>query len=565
MAEGWGGLPDPEAPPAPPAERLRARRDLLRGQLPVPLPAVVPAGRAPRRTNDQFHLFRPNSDYVWLTGDQTPAGVLLIDPGSAAGDVLFLPPPSRRDNGEFYSDYSGGELWVGRRSSLEGRAAALGIDCRPLAELPERLAGLGQALVSRGFDPEAEQQVAGVDPDLDAELTAVLSELRLVKDPWEIAQLRAAVDATTLGFCDVAQLMRSAAELTERHVEGEFAARSRTEGNGDGYHPIAAGGAHATILHWNRNDGPLRAGELLLLDAGVEMRSLYTADVTRTFPVNGRFARPAASGLRDRAGRAGGGHGRAAARAPTSRPFTGPAARVLAAGLADLGVLPVTAEESLQPDCGLHRRWTLCAPGHMMGLDVHDCASAREARYLGGPLAAGQVLTVEPGLYFQSNDEMVPEALRGLGIRIEDDVLITDGRLRAAVLGPAPRARRDRGLVRGPGKDPVAVTEAAQRPCAPPDALLDVAGPARQLRHRRRDAARRPRRLVLRRQGPDARHRRRVGLGQERHPPRPCSVSLPGADVSGTPGSRAATCWRCPASSCRRSAGGGSAWCSRTR
>ncbi len=426
MAGGWGELPDPAAPPAPPAERLRARRDLLRGRLPVPLPAVVPAGRAPRRVNDQFHLFRPSSDYTWLTGDQTPAGVLIIDPGSAAGDVLFLPPPSRRDNGEFYSDSTGGELWVGRRSSLEGRAEALGISCRPMAELPERLAGLGQALVSRTFDPEAEQQIAGVDPDLDAELTAILSELRLVKDAWEITQLRAAVDATTLGFCDVAQLMRSPAELTERHVEGAFSARARIEGNGGGYHPIAACGAHATILHWNRNDGPLRAGELLLLDAGVEVRSLYTADVTRTFPVNGRlrglqrqvyaivYAAQEAAMAELRPG-------------ADFKAFHRASARVLAEGLADLGLLPVSAEESLQPDCGLHRRWTLCAPGHMMGLDVHDCASAREARYLGGPLEAGHVLTVEPGLYFQSNDETVPEALRGIGVRIEDDVLITPG------------------------------------------------------------------------------------------------------------------------------------------
>ena len=118
-----------------------------------------------------------------------------------------------------------------------------------------------------------------------------------------------------------------------------------------------------------------------------------------------------------------------------------------------LGLLPVSAAESLQPDCGLHRRWTLCAPGHMLGLDVHDCAKAREARYLGGPLAAGQVLTVEPGLYFQANDELLPPELRGIGVRIEDDVLITAGRLRAAVGGAAPRPGRDRSLVRGGRKD----------------------------------------------------------------------------------------------------------------
>jgi Xaa-Pro aminopeptidase len=425
MSEGWGDLADVPAPSHPPAERLAARRDRLRAQLPARLPAVVPAGQAPRRTNDQFYPFRPSSDYVWLTGDQTPGGVLILDPDGAAGDILLVPPPSPRDGGEFYRDAAGGELWVGRRLTLEGRSAALGIACAPLAELPARLSALGTAIISRGFDPGAEQLAAGADPVLDLELTAAASELRLVKDPWEIAQLRAAIDATTRGFCDVAALIRGSAGLTERHVEGAFGARARTDGNGSGYHPIAACGPHATTLHWNRNDGPLRPGELLLLDAGVEVDSLYTADVTRTFPVSGQY-----TGLQRQvyeyvlaAQEAGFAELRPGA---DFKAFHRASARVLAQGLADLGVLPVSAAESLQPDSGLHRRWTLCAPGHMMGLDVHDCASAREALYLGGPLAAGQVLTVEPGLYFQANDETIPPELRGLGIRIEDDVLITD-------------------------------------------------------------------------------------------------------------------------------------------
>jgi Xaa-Pro aminopeptidase len=424
MSEGWGALADVPPPPAPTAARLAARRDLLRGQLPAPRPAVVPAGQAPRRTNDTFYPFRAGSDYAWLTGDQTPGGVLILDPGSAAGDTLYAPAPTPRDNGEFYQDAANGELWVGARLTLEGRSAALGITCRPLAELPAALAALGPALVLRGLDSAAEQQAA--EPNLlgDLELAAVLSELRLVKDPWEIGQLRAAVDATTRGFCDVARLILGGGDLTERHVEGAFSGRARADGNGNGYHPIAASGAHATTLHWNRNDGPLAGGELLLLDAGVEMPSLYTADVTRTFPVSGRY-----TGLQRQvyeivlaAQEAGFAELRPGA---DFKAYHRASARVLAEGLEELGVLPVTAAESLQPDCGLHRRWTLCAPGHMMGLDVHDCASAREARYLGGPLAAGQVLTVEPGLYFQANDETIPPELRGIGVRIEDDLLIT--------------------------------------------------------------------------------------------------------------------------------------------
>jgi Xaa-Pro aminopeptidase len=425
MREGWAPQPDLTSPPAPPPGLLRDRRDQLRRSLPARLPAVIAAGLAPRRTNDQFYPFRPSSDYVWLTGDQAPAGVLILDPESAAGDALFLTPPSGRDDGEFFSDTARGELWVGPRPSLAGRSEQLGITCRPIAELGPRLARLGEALVSRGFDPGAEAQVTAVEEILDGELTAVLSELRLVKDPWEVGQLRAAVAATTRGFCDVARLVRGAGGMTERRVEAAFSARARTEGNGDGYHPIAASGPHATILHWSRNDGELRPGELLLLDAGAETHALYTADVTRTFPVSGRF-----SALQRQvyacvlaAQEAGFAQLRPGA---DFRAYHRACAEVLAAGLEDLGVLPVTAKQSLEPDCGLHRRWTLCAPGHMMGLDVHDCARAREARYLGGPLAAGQVLTVEPGLYFQHNDEMVPPELRGLGIRIEDDVLITD-------------------------------------------------------------------------------------------------------------------------------------------
>jgi Xaa-Pro aminopeptidase len=428
MTSGWGAQEEIPLPLAPGAERLIARRDLLRARLPEPLPAVVPAGRAPRRNDDQNYPFRPGSDYVWLTGDQTPGGVLLLDPGSASGDVLFVLPPSGRGDGEFYRDYAaGGELWVGGRPSLEARAAALGITCRPLAELPAALAAAGRALVARGFDAEAEQRVTAAGPELDAELTAIMSELRLVKDEWEIGQLRGAVDASTAGFCDVAALLARPGGLdgmTERHVEGAFGNRARLAGNGTGYHTIAASGPHATILHWNRNDGPLRDTDLLLLDAGVELGSLYTADVTRTFPVSGRFTalQRQVYEIVLAAQEAGLAKLRPGA---DFRAFYPACARVLAEGLESLGLLPVSAAESLDPDCGLHRRWTLCAPGHMLGLDVHDCAKARESRYLGGPLAEGHVLTVEPGLYFQANDELIPPELRGIGVRIEDDVLIT--------------------------------------------------------------------------------------------------------------------------------------------
>jgi Xaa-Pro aminopeptidase len=213
-------------------------------------------------------------------------------------------------------------------------------------------------------------------------------------------------------------------------VEGTFDRRARLEGNDVGYASICACGAHATVLHWVRNDGPVRPGELLLLDAGVESDELYTADVTRTLPVSGTFT-AAQRKLYDlvlAAQRAG-----IAAVRPGAA-FLDPhraAMRVIVEGLAEWGLLPVTPEQALSEDpeaegAALHRRWTLHGTSHMLGIDVHDCARARQQAYTRAPLAAGMVLTVEPGLYFQPDDLTVPEELRGIGIRIEDDVLVTE-------------------------------------------------------------------------------------------------------------------------------------------
>jgi Xaa-Pro aminopeptidase len=195
-------------------------------------------------------------------------------------------------------------------------------------------------------------------------------------------------------------------------------------GNDLGYDSIVAGGSHATTLHWIENTGPVTPGELVLLDMGVEGSNLYTADVTRTLPVDGTFT-PIQRELYSlvlTAQQAG---------IDTVRPgadFQDPhdaAMSVLAHGLADLGLLPVPAEEALAPDNKVYARWTLHSTSHMLGLDVHDCASASPESYKHGELREGMVLTVEPGLYFQEDDLLVPEELRGIGIRIEDDIVVT--------------------------------------------------------------------------------------------------------------------------------------------
>ena len=204
-----------------------------------------------------------------------------------------------------------------------------------------------------------------------------------------------------------------------------FGLRARVEGNDVGYGSICAAGAHACILHWTDNDGPVEDGQLVLLDMGVEGHELYTADITRTLPVSGTFSarQRQVYDLVLRAQEAG----IAACRAGND--FLEPhraAMQVLAHGLVELGVLE-SAEAALAEDAQLYRRYTLHGVSHMLGIDVHDCAHARSEVYRKGPLQPGYVLTVEPGLYFQPDDLTVPEDLRGIGVRIEDDILVTDG------------------------------------------------------------------------------------------------------------------------------------------
>lgn len=392
-------------------------------------PAVIPSGVLRPRANDTDYPFRAASDYAWLTGDTEPDGVLVLRPSAGGHEaVLYVPARTGRTTLDFFASRAG-ELWVGRRPDPAETGARLGLECRPSGELEAVLAALVQPVVVRGVDPRVDALCVPPDARGDAELLRALAELRLLKDDWELAQLTAATEATARGFADVVRARAGALEHGERWLEGTFWRRARAEGNDVGYTSIVASGPHATTLHWGRNDGAVREGDLLLLDMGIEVRSLYTADVTRTLPVSGRFSadQRRVYDLVAAAQRAG------IAAVRPGADFLEPnraAMRVLAEGLYDWGILPVTPDQALDPDddgpgAGLHRRYTLHNVSHMLGLDVHDCASARTQAYKQGTLAAGMVLTVEPGLYFQPDDLTVPPELRGLGVRIEDDVAVT--------------------------------------------------------------------------------------------------------------------------------------------
>jgi Xaa-Pro aminopeptidase len=435
MRSGWG----PSAVQAvelPQAAYHRRRREALSQAFPGET-IVVPTGAEQVRANDTHFRFRAGSDFAWLTGDLDPEGVLVLHPSGEGHDaVLYRRPRKGTDSDEFFRSAKYGELWIGRQPSLDETATRLGVECRDVDGLDAALRGTERSGVRllRGIDGELDKRFAAEEPEKDAdgkaqptrdrELAAVLSELRLTKDAWELEQLQDAVDATVRGFEDVARVLPAEGSIPERLIEGVFGMRSRVEGNGIGYDSIVGAGSHATTLHWITNDGRTTPGELILMDMGVENDNLYTADVTRTIPVSGAFT-PLQREVYAIV------HASQQAGMDAVKPgveFTEvhqTCMRVLAEGLSDLGVLPVSVDEALSKESLVYRRWTLHGFGHMLGIDVHDCAASRPEHYYKGRLEEDYVLTVEPGLYFQANDELVPEELRGLGIRIEDDVRVT--------------------------------------------------------------------------------------------------------------------------------------------
>ncbi|MEV7428468.1 aminopeptidase P family protein [Nocardioides sp. NPDC092400] len=435
MRTGWGDreLDLPAHPVAPWAAKRRERlAAAFAGDR-----LVLPAGGYKVRANDTDYRFRADTAHAYFSGNQTSDAVLVVEADGSS--VLYARPRSSRETDEFFRDRQYGELWAGRRPSMREISDSLGIEVRHVDRLQDDLAAAAptKTRVLRGASPAVDQMLPG-DASLDEDLARVASELRLVKDEWEVGELQAACDATTLGFEDSVREWDNVLRYGERWIEGTFFRRARAMGNDIGYDSIVAGGKHATTLHWIENSGAITPGELVLLDMGVEGHNLYTADVTRTLPVDGTWtARQrelyevvlAAQQAGIDAVRPG-------------VPFTAAhdaAMTVLAHALDDMGLLPVPAEQALDTDNKVYARWTLHGTSHMLGMDVHDCGQAAPEAYAKGTLAEGMVLTVEPGLYFQEDDLLVPEELRGVGIRIEDDILVTaDGQQNLS--GSLPRS-----------------------------------------------------------------------------------------------------------------------------
>jgi Xaa-Pro aminopeptidase len=441
ISSEWADRPDVSPEPREQAPYAAARRAHLSAEFPGKR-LIIPAGGQKVRSNDTDYDYRAHSAFSHLTGwasETVPGSVLVLEPTTAGHEAtLYFRKPAGRTSNEFYTNPEIGEFWIGPRPTLAHVSADLGL---PTADLSEFVGVIdtidANTLIVREADRELTDSVDGrrllaadtesLETPGDDELARELSEMRLVKDAYEIEQMREAVTTTKQGFDDViADLPNIVAhERGERVVEGTFNRRARAEGNTVGYNTIAASGPHACILHWTRNDGPVVPGDVILLDAGIELDSLYTADITRTLPVSGKFTevqRRIYDAVQEAADAA------FAIVKPGIHFYEihAEAMKVIAARTAEWGLLPVSAEESLDQDLQYHRRYMVHGTSHHLGIDVHDCAQARRDLYADGILEPGMVFTIEPGLYFQPDDLSVPAEYRGIGVRIEDNILVTE-------------------------------------------------------------------------------------------------------------------------------------------
>ena len=409
ISSGWQDGKQDVVSPSPAADFAKLRRDKVAAEFPNQL-IVIEAGAPKTRSNDTEYRYRAHAAFAHLTGwgsSTVPDSVLVIDTKKSI-QILFLRPTAGKDSDEFFANPAIGEFWVGARPTLKDVSELLKIETRDLKELTDYLKNKKTLTLE------------------DNKLAQFVSELRLIKDSYEIDQMRQAVASSIRGFEDIVKALPKAANSPrgERIIEAAFFARARLEGNDLGYDTIAAAGKHACILHWITNHGPVNNGELVLVDAGVEMDSLYTADITRTLPVNGKFS-DAQLEVYLAVLEAADAAFEVAKPGIKFREVHAAAMKVIANKVANWGILPVSAEESLEAEKQFHRRWMVHGTSHHLGIDVHDCAQARKEMYLDAELKEGMVFTIEPGLYFHDNDLLAPERFRGIGIRIEDDVLVT--------------------------------------------------------------------------------------------------------------------------------------------
>ena len=403
------------------------RRRKLAQKLPQGAIAIIPAADEVVRNGHAHYRFRQDSDFYYLTGFNEPEALLLIVAGENNEDYLFNRPRNPVQ-----------EQWTGKRLGQEGACQELNMTAAYAIEtltehLPAFLTGKTAVYYAIGRYPAYEKHVLqalqtlkgqirrGVKaPEALCDLEPVLSEMRLIKTTAEIALMRRAADISVAAHKRAMQVCSQIAY--EYQLEAELVYEFSRQGcRAVAYDPIVGGGANTCILHYTENNQPLRDGHLVLIDAGGEF-SNYASDVTRTFPVNGRFnpEQRAIYELVLKAQKAG-----IACIKPgvAWNEIQQRMVRILTSGLCELGLLKGQVDELIHQEA--YKPFYMHNSGHWLGLDVHDCGHYKiEGQWR--PLQAGMVLTVEPGLYISAGMDGVEQRWWNIGVRIEDDILVTE-------------------------------------------------------------------------------------------------------------------------------------------
>lgn len=409
------------------AEFARRRKNLM-GMMDKHTIAIIPGAREVTRSRDTEYPFRQNSDLFYLTGFEEPDAVLVLVPGRRQGQVVLFCRERDPDM----------ELWNGYRLGPEGAVAYLGVDdAFPIDDLDEILPGLIEGTqriyYSMGHDDVFDQRVmgwvnqiralvrTGAAPPADfTDLAFLLHEQRLIKSAAEVRVMRKAGEISAAAHVRAMQECQPGRyeyhlEAAIQHTFAEHGARFPA------YNSIVGSGANACVLHYTENASKMRAGDLVLIDAGCEYQG-YAADITRTFPVSGQFSaeQRAIYDLVLEAQRA------AIAKVRPGNTWNQPhdaTVRVITRGLIKLGLLRGKERELIKAEA--YREFYMHRAGHWLGLDVHDVGEYRvDGRWR--QLEPGMVLTIEPGIYIAADNTKAPKRWRGIGVRIEDDVVVTE-------------------------------------------------------------------------------------------------------------------------------------------
>ena len=389
--------------------------------------AIIPGAHDTTRSNDTHYRFRQDSDFFYLTGFEEPDSIAVIKPAADKKYTLFVRPrdPER-------------EIWDGRRAGVEGAQSEFGADeSFPIAEFEAKLAdfldGVEVLYYRLGSDRDLDDNIVNEiarmrslnrkpihPPQTIVDPATIIHEMRVLKSPDEIAIMQTAADIAAEAHCEAMKAAQPG--MQEYQIEALIEQIFRKRGaSGPAYTSIVGAGPNATVLHYINNDGELHDGDLLLVDAGAEYKG-YASDITRTFPINGRFSKPQRE-IYDLVLKAQMACVELVRPGTTHDQLKQRSIEILTEGMVELGLLQGKPEELIKEK--KHEKFYMHGLGHMLGIDVHDVGRyyyGKESR----ALEPGVVMTVEPGIYISPDTKDVPEQYLGIGVRIEDDVLCTE-------------------------------------------------------------------------------------------------------------------------------------------